>query len=332
MARRLGTSLATPAPRTGLAWRVILGLAAALVFAQLAWWATLFVGEVDKVVALRSQLEGSAPAAPRVAEAQRRRTMIVSETLFFAAMMAAVFSLLYRALRREEHARESQRNFLEIVTHESKTPITALKLRLEEALTSPAATEPGLQRELTLAIEEVQRLASIVDKALSLHRLEREPLVPELVDVEPLLRSLAQRLEPLCRKYGVALSVRVEASPSVFADPTGLRNAMQALVENAILHGEAEQRRVEVVLGRDGGNAFLTVRDNGPGIDENDRKQLFQRFYRGRPGGRVPGTGLGLYLARAVVEAHGGSVRWVGLGLDGAGAEFRLSLPEVRTA
>lgn len=317
----------------GFAWRLILGLAAVLVFAQLGWWAALFVGEVETVVALRTRLEGSATHADLVAEAKRRRTMILSETLFFAGMMSVVFALLYRALRREERASESQRNFLEIVTHESKTPITALKLRLEEALQFPASADPALRRELTLAVEEVHRLSSIVDKALSLHRLEREPLSPEPVEVEPLLRAIVQRMEPLCRKHDVRLSTTVEAAPTVFADPTGLRNAIQALVENAILHGSADRadRRVAVTLGRESTQAFVAVRDNGTGIAEGDRKRLFERFFRAKPGGRVPGTGLGLYLARAVIESHGGTVRWAGPGLDGTGAEFRLTLPEVRT-
>lgn len=321
------------APRTGVAWRLILALAALLVFAQLGWWAALFVGEVDTVLELRTRVEGTTAKPELATEARRRRTMIISETLFFAGMMSIVFGLLYRALRREERAQESQRNFLEIVTHESKTPITALKLRLEDVLDAPAAKDPALARELRLAADEVERLSSIVEKALSLHRLEREPLVPEFVEIEPLVRAVAQRLEPLCRKHAVRLEVTVDGSPTVFADPVGLRNAIQALLENAVLHGEApgSDRRVEVVLGRDGTQAFLSVRDNGPGVAENDRKRLFERFFRAKPGGRVPGTGLGLYLARTVVESHGGTVRWAGAGLDGRGAEFRLSLPEVRT-
>lgn len=331
MAKRSEKETIRQPSRTSLAWRFILSIAAVLVFAQLAWWATLFVGEVDTVVKLRERIEGPDAKIAILSEAKRRRTMILSETLFFAGMMSVVFALLYRALRRQEHARESQRNFLEIVTHESKTPITALKLRLEEALESPSAADPALRRELTLAVEEVQRLASIVDKALSLHRLEREPLTPELVELETLVRAVTQRLEPLSRKHGVRVELTADVSPTVFADPMGLRNAVQALIENAILHGQAPSRRVSVAVEREGSQASLTVRDNGPGVAEGDRKKLFERFFRARPGGRVPGTGLGLYLARTVVESHGGSVRWVGPGLDGTGAAFRLILPEVRT-
>lgn len=317
-------------PKKGVAWRLFLALAALLVFAQLGWWAALFVGEVDTVMALRQRVDGPGAVAAISAEAGRRRTMILSETLFFAGMMSVVFALLYRALRRDERAQESQRNFLEIVTHESKTPITALKLRLEDVLDAPPAKDPSLERELRLAVDEVDRLSAIVEKALSLHRLEQEALSPELVEIEPLLRAVVQRLEPLCRKHGVRLTVTVEGGATVFADPTGLRNAIQALVENAILHGETADRKVDVLLGRDGGYAAVTVRDNGPGVAEADRKRLFERFFRAKPGGRVPGTGLGLYLARTVVESHGGSVRHTGPGLDGRGAEFRLWLPEVR--
>jgi two-component system, OmpR family, phosphate regulon sensor histidine kinase PhoR len=309
-------------------WKALFTAIALLVLMQVAWWATVFVEEVGVVAALRKEnLELSAAGTSQdlekiAREAWRRRLMFLSESAFFLFLTGAGHFLLFRALRVEERSRETQKNFIEIVTHESKTPLTALKLRLEAA--RDEAPE-AVRRDVSLALEEVRRLTSIFDKAMSLNRLERHAFTFELLRPADVVREVVRRLEPFFRERRVALSLDLDGEVLVSADPYGLQNTVQSLVENAVLYNEGGDRRVTIEVKDRGGKALIAVADNGPGVAEKDRARLFERFYRARSGGRVSGTGLGLYIARTVVEAHQGAIRLVDM--VAPGARFEIELP-----
>src|SRR5580765_171142 len=123
-------------------WRGLFLGAVCLVLAQLGWWTTVFLRDVRLVAELKAeQLRQFPPGETQVLEQQKideelfhRRLMFLSESSFFALVTLTGLYLLYRALSVEEHARVIQHNFITLVTHESKTPITALKLRLESIL------------------------------------------------------------------------------------------------------------------------------------------------------------------------------------------------------
>lgn len=317
--------------RVGL-WKLLFSAVALLVLIQVCWWATVFVQEVGVVETLRSEnlalREGPGQEAERraiAAEARRRRIMFLSESAFFLALTGVGHFLLFRALAAEARSREIQKNFIEIVTHESKTPLTALKLRLEAARES--ATAESVHRDLGLALDEVRRLTSIFDKAMSLNRLERHAFTFERLYPADIVREVVRRLEPFLRERQVAMALELDAELVVRADPFGLQSTVQSLIENAVLYNPGTPRRVAIEVRGQGPCAVIAVVDNGPGVAEKDRPHLFERFYRAKSGGRVPGTGLGLYIARTVVEAHQGVIRLVDAA--GVGARFEIELPRV---
>lgn len=319
--------------KQGLLWGGVL----VLLILQVAWWATVFTQEVQSRAELRIEIlklqSGGNPPADQLAsiesEASRRKIMFTSESLFFVLLTCTGIWLLYRALRAEALGRETQRSFIEIVSHESKTPLTALKLRLESVI-SKRAQDPTLQKELSASLDEVRRLSSLVDKALSLNRLEREVFHFEPVYMAEIAELVARRMDPVFRDKAVSLHLDLDAEAVVSGDEQGLQNTVQSLLENAVVYNDQADRKVWLSVKGQGGKVVVTVADNGPGVPAADSARVFERFFRGRGNSAKPGSGLGLYIARTIVEAHGGALKLSER--SGGGAQFEVVLPGVGTA
>lgn len=302
---------------------------AILLSAQVIWWATLFLSQVNEISSLKQQLAGNSPEAIALAqkEAFHKRFMFLSESGFFLVVMGAGIFLIYRALRVEEKASSAQKSFVEIMSHESKTPLTALKLRLESVL-EQHAQDPALERDLKLSLLEVRRLASLFDKAMSLSRAEREAFRPETLDLKTLIRSVVARMEPVIQERKVALTLEIPDALWVDGDVDGLRSSIQSLLENAVYYNDKAEKLVKLSAALTGKSVILSIDDNGPGISSADAERLFEKFYRGEKQQAVPGSGLGLYLARQIAEAHRGDLRIESSSLGGA--RFSLILPHSR--
>jgi len=311
-------------------WVKLFLIVAVLVLAQVGWWTTVFFRDVVLLSDLKhenAQLQvqlgtiASHNTEAIDSEAFHRRLMILSESIFFALMTCVGLYLLYRALRAEEKSRIIQRNFIEMISHESKTPLTALKLRLESVREK---NEPD-PRGIGLALEEVRRLASVFEKAMSLNRMERQAFSFEPLLLSDVVKQVLRRLDPFLRARDVEIALHLDPGAMVKGDAHGLQNTVQSLVENAVLHNSQAHRKVELTLRREDTRVLLEVSDNGPGIAEKDKAHLFERFFRGQTGKQVPGTGLGLYIARSIVEAHHGRIKLIPA--VRGGASFQIELP-----
>lgn len=292
---------------------VVFTLIALALLAQVAWWTTLFVKNVNEIEVLQGYT---------ATEAFHKRVMFISESGFFLMLMGVGLFLLYRALRFDEKAHESQKNFIEILAHESKTPLTALKLRLESLL--EMQKDAYTKSELTAGIDEIRRLTSIVEKTLNLNRMEREELVKELVCVSDVVRDLVRRLEPFFKAKGVAVTLNLTSEACVLGDVDGLRNSFQSVIENSILYNDKAAKTLEVSLSERSGSISVRFSDNGPGISLQDKEMIFEKFYRGKSRSKTAGTGLGLYIARSILNAHHGLIRVLP---SQTGAVFEIGLP-----
>lgn len=312
---------------------------AVLLIAQVGWWTFVFLDDVEVIARLKTEalnLRAKVGAVDFLTEQEkiahsafRRRLMFISEGVTFAGLSCFGIFLLYRAFHVEAKAREIERNFIEVVTHESKTPLTAMKLRLE-SLAGKIGKEEGPSKELKLALEEIRRLSSIFDKAMSLNRLERKALSFEVVPVAEAVRQVLRRMEPLLTSRQVECQTQLDDEACVKGDLFALINVVQSLLENAVFYNDSESRRLSVSVVREHGRVVVRVGDNGPGIEARDRPRIFERFYRGKHGrgtSGVSGTGLGLYLAKTLVKAHNGTLTLT----EGrpVGSEFVIELPEV---
>jgi signal transduction histidine kinase len=314
-------------------WAKIFIAIAVLVLAQVGWWTIIFMRDVDTIASLKTktlQLEAQIENRPMSSlepiekMAARRRFMFLSESVTFAALTCFGLFLLFHALKAEHHSREIQKNFIEVVTHESKTPLTALKLRLE-SLKEKRSPDPELLSEVSLSLEEVRRLSSIFEKALSWNRMERYTFHFEIVPLAEIVEEVTRRLEPFFQARNVRVTLDLNPEAMVKGDSYGLQNTVQSLLENAVLYNDKDVKEVRVAIEYAPDSVLLSVQDNGPGVPVAERSQIFERFYRGKNGRRVPGTGLGLYIAKTIVEAHQGALR-IAEGVV-QGTRFEIFLP-----
>ncbi len=237
--------------------------------------------------------------------------------------------LTFEDLSEQRMTERMRVDFVANASHELRTPLASV-LGFIETLQGPARND-GAARERFLAImrEQGLRMARLVDDLLSLSRIElRAHLAPETpVDLAGIAREILDSLVLLAREREVTLKLDVPPHPvKVAGDRDELLRLMENLVENAIKYGQ-RGGKVEIAVESAGGEASLTVRDDGPGIAPEHLPRLTERFYRvdtaaSREAG---GTGLGLAIVKHIVLRHRG--RLTIESVVGQGATFRAILP-----
>ncbi|MEP6573730.1 MAG: ATP-binding protein [Gemmatimonadota bacterium] len=226
-------------------------------------------------------------------------------------------------LARLDQASAIQRRFIADASHELRGPLTALRGELDLALKrerSPQEYRDTLER----CREEVVRLTRLATDLLTLARNEAGLSAQDRIEVD--LREVAERIRSRFQAVAGEGKLRIRLSGSIAVvrgDQAMLERIVSNLVDNAVKHTPRDGT-IGITIAA-GDPISLTVRDTGPGISEADRPQLFSRFFRGdaRPG-HGDSTGLGLAIAKAAAEAHGGHLEFVG---NDPGAVFRLVLP-----
>ena len=222
---------------------------------------------------------------------------------------------------RLEETDASRRRLLADVSHELRTPLTVMQGTLEGILDG---VYPADEAHLVPVLEETRVLARLVDdlRTLSLSeagalRLHREP-----TDLALLIEEVVAGHRVIADDAGVTLSVEAESDlPLLEIDPSRIRQVVGNLVTNALRFTPAGGH-VVVDAGREAGQVWVRVRDTGPGIGAESLEHVFDRFYRSPDS---PGSGLGLPIARNLVEAHGGTI---GISSPpGGGAHVRFTLP-----
>lgn len=228
---------------------------------------------------------------------------------------------------RLRHLETVRRDFVANVSHELRTPLASMRLLVETlqggALADPVAAEHFLHR-----IEvEVDAMAALVEELLELSRLESGVLTLNLSEVSPvrLLEDVANRLAPAAEEKGISLRIEAGTLPPVTADQRRAEQVLMNLTHNAIKF-TPEGGEVALRAGRKGLGVQFEVADNGPGMSRGEAARIFERFYKldqGRK--RDGGAGLGLAIARHLVELHGGRLQAVSS--VGNGARFTFTLP-----
>lgn len=205
-----------------------------------------------------------------------------------------------------------RRDLVANVSHELKTPVTAIRGFAETLLQGALDDPEDARRFVAIIDQEARRLEALIQDLLELARLQSDPAAvqPRAGDLAAVARKVAERLRPRAEAAGIAL--QVEAPPGLPAtfDARRLDQVITNLVENSLQHTPAGGR-VTVTAGAAPGAVVLAVADTGTGIPPRDLPRIFERFYRVEKGRsrRTGGTGLGLAIVKHIVEAHGGRVR-----------------------
>jgi signal transduction histidine kinase len=197
---------------------------------------------------------------------------------------------------------ESQKDFVANASHQLRTPLTGLRIRLEgiAAEGGPAA------RSAAAALQEVDRLGDLVDDLLLLARSATTDSPAVRVDLTACVHDAVQRWRPRAGEREQLMRASAAAPVEIWADPDDVSGVLDNLIENSIAYCP-EGALIEIGAASMNGEGQLVVNDNGPGISTEDAGRIFERFYRGRTGRTSgPGTGLGLAIVREVAERWGG--------------------------
>lgn len=243
-----------------------------------------------------------------------------------AAELSAAYARLETARARERTLEASRRELVAWVSHDLRTPLAGLRAMAEALEDEVVADAETVRRYHSQIRAEADRLAAMVDDLFELSRIHAGALrlSRRRVGLAELVSDTVAGTEPLARAKGVRLSGLADEILPIEADAAELGRALRNLVVNAIRH-TPEDGGVEVVAGVEHGMACVTVSDACGGIPEQDLPRLFDVAFRGEaartPGG---GAGLGLAIARGIVEAHNGEI---GVSNAGTGCRFVIRLP-----
>jgi two-component system, OmpR family, sensor histidine kinase CiaH len=228
---------------------------------------------------------------------------IIAGPFLLLAMFGGSLVVGLRALAPVEQARRRQLEFTADASHELRTPLSVIRAEADVALSSPR--EAAEYRDaLTRVQGESQRLRQLVEDMLWLARFDSNPPLPgnEPVDLATLAQACADRF----RSVGPEITTDITAEPALIsAPPEWIDRLAGVLVDNACRYAGPDGQ-VRIGVGAQGSRVSLVVEDSGPGIGEDDRPRLFDRFHRATEGGT--GAGLGLAIGDSIVRSTGG--RW----------------------
>ncbi len=236
-----------------------------------------------------------------------------------------------RDITRFREADEIKSTFISVISHELKTPVALIKGYADTLLREDAHWDPETTREsLTVVLEEADRLNQLIDNLLDASRLQAGgvPLELDRVALDALAERVASRFRTQTQIHEIVVRFPRDF-PTITGDPGRLEQVLSNLVSNGIKYSPAGGR-IEISGRALPNEVVITVSDEGAGIPFQEQPRIFERFFRGAQERhqRTPGAGLGLYLAKAITEAHGGRM-WVESS-PGKGAAFSFAIPMAR--
>jgi signal transduction histidine kinase len=255
---------------------------------------------------------------------------------FYLAALLLVLSttllatwLVWRDLRRELHMTELRAQFVSSVSHELKTPLTAIRMFAETLRMRHWKDGRTQQEYLDTIVNESERLARLVDNVLDFSRIERGKKTYDLkpASLADAVRAAARAVQYPMSQQGFRLNAEVaDDVPQVRADTDAVEQAVLNLLANAMKYS-GDSREIDLRLRRVDGRARIDVSDHGIGIAPDEQRRIFEKFYRvpTRQNQLIPGTGLGLTLVEHVAKAHGGGVTVESV--PGRGSTFSIEIP-----
>jgi signal transduction histidine kinase len=296
------------------------------------WWQLLVAGALAAATALlvarwlargMTQPLREMARAARSMEAGDYGQRVQTASRDEVGQLAVAFNRMSGELEDLERLR---RDLVANVSHELRTPISALRARLENLLDGVERPDP---ETLQVMLAQTERLGRLVDQLLELSRLESGdvPMVRERVVLPPLVARVLSEIDVMRARRDVELTEDLPKDlPAIYADAERVHQVLFNLLDNAVRFTPSGGR-VTVRASRRNGSVDVTVADTGPGIAAEHLSRVFERFYRIDPGRsrNEGGTGIGLAIARSVVEAHGGRI-WAE-SEPGKGSVFTFELP-----
>ncbi len=219
-----------------------------------------------------------------------------------------------------------QKQFMQDVSHELKTPLTVIRGEMEVALKRERSINE-YRDILESSLDEIKKINRILESLLALARFDSDAvsLHKESTDITELIKEILNDIEILALQKNIEITVITEASDNIVnIDRERMRRVFYNIFDNAIKYS-SEKGKIEIDIGRVDGEVFINISDSGPGISEEDIPYIFDRFYRADKARCSEGFGLGLSIAKSIVKAHGGNIEV--RSVSGAGSTFTIYLP-----
>jgi signal transduction histidine kinase len=287
------------------------------------------VGESGRWQMFARHRAGSLEAV--VAQARWRNLAVTAGVLLL--MMASVAALITYT-RRAQRLADLQMDFVAGISHELRTPLTVIHTAAYNLRGKLAANPAQVERYGVLIQQESGRLKLLVEQVLRFAGATSGRAIqnPEPISVATILEDTVESARAVIQEAGCTLETYIDPDlPVIMGDPMALKQALQNLLHNAAKYGAGDSRWIGLSASRTGDDAIpaveIRVADRGPGIPADEQAHIFEPFFRGRRAvqDQIHGTGLGLNLAKKIVEAHGGSIQVKSAAMKGA--EFIVRLP-----
>lgn len=272
------------------------------------------------------EFEATIPYQELSKKYKRQEWMIFGEATMFIITLLTGIWFINNAYSKQVKANQQRRNFLLSITHELKSPIASVRLVLETLLKRELPKEKT-DKLANSALAETERLHELVENLLLSAKLETA-YQPHFEDVNP-VGMLEDILAKLAGKHPEA-NIALEAAddfPAVKLDRQGFASVVNNLLENAVKYAGENQPHIEVKLATHNSHFVMEVADRGPGIPDEEKKRIFDKFYRiGSEETRTTkGTGLGLFIVQQIIKAHHGHIDV--LDNEPKGTVFRIDMP-----
>jgi signal transduction histidine kinase len=263
----------------------------------------------------------------------RQRFLLMGISVMMLFLILGTY-FIARAIRREIEVSRMQSNFVAAVSHEFRSPLTAMRQLSEILALGRVPTEDRRQVYYETLVRETSRLQRLVEALLNFGRMEAGARLYrfEELDAATVVHRVVSEFEP--QMAGLGRRIELNGAPSecpIEADPEAISVALRNLVDNAIKYSP-NHPTVWVEWGMENSYVAIRVRDQGPGIVESERKKIFRKFVRGSAAadGNVNGSGVGLAMVRHIVAAHRGRIHVASR--PGCGSTFTMLLPGVGRA
>lgn len=288
------------------------------VLLQFCWWSYLMVELNNEIYHLKSELNVIKAADPQQVvimgnelekKLHHRWIMIAGEATVFLVLLVWGFIQTRRTFRKETALANQQKNFLLSVTHELKSPLASVKLQLETLQKRELDKNKQLEI-LTNALSDTERLDKLVENILLAARIDNNvfTLHREKVDLSA---YIVDGMKQTIHSFNYPQQVKLDVDPVIFfsIDRTAFPSIILNLIENAVKYSPAASV-ITLTLKQGPAGIVLSVKDEGSGISEEEKQQIFQKFYRvgNEETRKTKGTGLGLYIVNFLVEQHNGKI------------------------
>jgi len=305
--------------------RALFLVLATYVFLQLAWWANLLISSAATLFETRTAFNTSPDVlAAAIEDWEKTVLMVAAEGVIFALLFMFGLSWIWRVMRADNYILARERNFVMAVTHELKTPIASTRLAID---TLKRLDLKGADRDemLDVARSGTLRLERRVEDILQATRLNLpDALVRNPFDIKEFVEDTVSTFVHLHPEASISVRLIGDSVLLLQGDEEMWRLCLINLLENAIKYSP-KQATVEVILDTTTTKPSLSVIDHGPGIVPEQRKKVFEAFYRLSRDKDIEGTGLGLHLVYRIVKMHGAEIHITST--SGGGATFVIDLP-----